>query len=295
MCAKLGGDEDDAREGEDNGVPAHDVGKETYHQGEGLGENAEEFDDRHHRHGHFEPRRYGRPKYFLPILAVAREVHHYQCGKCEEESNVDVACHVRAAREYRDKPEEVRDKDEEEGGEEIGRKALVMFLADAGFDEVVVDRHHEHLYQSHETFRRGAVALAAAVPACRTDEDDEHQGGSNPYLHYVFRNGEVPRAHRSAVGQEFVNLAVGFFVEIKTFVDAVGCMVEAGGTEHVPTAVLAFHDDGQGDRDMMPVPRSDVPFVSITHVSEHDFLHVYRFIFLLRCRGSRGKSRANEE
>ncbi len=72
-------------------------------------------------------------------------------------------------------------------------------------------------------------------------------------------------------------------------------MVEAGGTEHVPAALLAFHDYGQGNGDMMPVPRGDVPFVSITHVSEHDFLHVYRLIFLLGCRGGRGKGRANEK
>ena len=293
--AELAGDEDDAGEGKDNGVPAHDVGKETHHQGERLGEDAEEFDDRHHRHGHFEPSRYGRPEYFFPIFAVAREVHHEHRGYGEEERDVDVARHVRAAGEYGNQPEEVRGKDEEEGGEEIGRKALVMLLADAGLDEVVVDRHHEHLYQSHKAFRRSTVALALAVPACRTDEDDEHQGCGNPDLQHVLGNGEVPRTHRSAVGQEFVNLTIGFFVEIKAFVDAVGRMVEAGGAEHVPAALLAFHDDGQGNGDMMPVPRGDVPFVGIAHVPEHDFLHVYRLIFLLGCRGGRGKGRANEK
>ena len=60
-------DEDDTGQGQNDGMAAHHVGKQTDHQGEGLGENAEQFDDGHHGHGHLEPGRNGRPEDLLPI------------------------------------------------------------------------------------------------------------------------------------------------------------------------------------------------------------------------------------
>ena len=49
---RFGGyEEDDAHERDGNGVPRHDVGKETNHQGEGLGEDAHELYCRNEREG----------------------------------------------------------------------------------------------------------------------------------------------------------------------------------------------------------------------------------------------------
>ena len=41
---------DDAGQGQNDGVSGHDVGKQTNHQGKGLGENAKQFDGWHDGH-----------------------------------------------------------------------------------------------------------------------------------------------------------------------------------------------------------------------------------------------------
>ena len=47
--AHASGDEDDARHSQDDGVPGHDVGKQTYHQGKGFGKETEDLDDGYQR------------------------------------------------------------------------------------------------------------------------------------------------------------------------------------------------------------------------------------------------------
>ncbi len=292
---ELARDEDDASEGKDDGMTAHDVGKETYHEGERLGEDAEHFDDGHHGHGHFEPCGNGRPKDFFPIFLVAEEVHEKERTEGEEEGDVDVARDVCASGEDGDEPQEIRDKDEEEGGEEEWRVATIVLLADRGSDEVVVDAHNEHLHEAYEAFGRFARRFTSAVPTCGTYEYEGHEDNDNPYLHHVLRNAEIPGAHIFAVCQMLVDFPILCFVEIEAMIGTVGAFVEACGTEHLPSAFLPFHDDGKGYGDVVSVPRGDMPLIGVAHVAEHDFLHVDgRLSFLCGCSRN-GKGECGEE
>ncbi len=279
--AELARDEDDASEGKDDGVTAHNVGKETYHEGERLGEDTEHFDDGHHGHGHFEPRGNGRPEDFFPVFLVAEEVHEEERAEGEEERDVDVARDVCASGEDGDEPQKIRDEDEEEGGEEIRRVATVVLLADGGSDEVVVDAHDEHLHETDEAFGCFARGFTSAIPTCGTYEYERHEDYDNPYLHHVLRDAEIPRAHIFTVCQVLVDFPVLGFVEEEAVVGAIGAFMEAGGTEHLPSALVPFYDDGKGYGDVVSVPRGDMPLIGVAHVSEHDFLYVdCRFAFL---------------
>ena len=71
-----GHEENDARHGHRNGMACHDVGKESDHQGKGLGEDAHELyhgDDGNRR---LEPCGHVGPEDVLPVVLVARELHH---------------------------------------------------------------------------------------------------------------------------------------------------------------------------------------------------------------------------
>ena len=92
--ANLAGNEDDAGDGQDDGVSGHDVGKETDHQGEGLGEDAEKLDDGHDGNRCLEPRGDLGPEDFLPVLLVAEEVDGKHGEHGQEEGNGDIACHI---------------------------------------------------------------------------------------------------------------------------------------------------------------------------------------------------------
>ena len=127
--AHLECDEDDARDGEDDGVSCHHVGEETNHQGERLCEDAEEFNDRHHRHGHFQPSWHGRPEDFLPIFLVAKKIDEQERADGKEEGDVDVTGDVCSAREDGDESQKVGDEDEEEGGQEERCIFAVVFLS----------------------------------------------------------------------------------------------------------------------------------------------------------------------
>lgn len=93
-------EEDDASEREDNGMASHHVGKETDHEGEGLGENTNDLDDGNQRSrvGLQEERHFG-PEDFLPVLFVTKDVNEKHRADCEEEGNVDITRHISATGE----------------------------------------------------------------------------------------------------------------------------------------------------------------------------------------------------
>ena len=72
----------------------------------------------------------------------------------------------------------------------------------------------------------------------------------------------------------FVYLAILFFVQVKAIVRTISTVVKAGRTKHLPPTRFAFDDNGEWNRDVVSIPRCDVPFVSIAHVAQHDLFHV---------------------
>ena len=92
--AHLSADKYDAGERQNDGMAAHDIGKQTDHQGEGLRKYSEEFYHRHHRHWYFQPRGHLGPEDFLPVFAVAEEVDGQEGAEGQEESNRNIASHV---------------------------------------------------------------------------------------------------------------------------------------------------------------------------------------------------------
>ena len=61
-------DKDQAGKGQDDGMSRHDVGEETDHQGDRLGENAEELHERHDGKRYFQIDRRMGPENLLPIM-----------------------------------------------------------------------------------------------------------------------------------------------------------------------------------------------------------------------------------
>ena len=158
--------EDDAGEAQDDCVSCHHVGKETDHESERLGENAEELYDWHQRHRiSLEEYRHMRPEDVFPILLVAEEVDGNHGADGKEERHVDVARNVGATREYRKQTENVCREDEEEHREQVWCERLEVLLAYRRLDHVVIDGHDEHLHHSDKSARSLTSLVLALVPA----------------------------------------------------------------------------------------------------------------------------------
>lgn len=270
--------EDDAREGEDDGVARHHVGKETDHEGERLREDADNLDDGNQRGrvGLEEEGNLG-PEDLLPVFLVAKDVDKQHGADGKEEGDVDVARHISATREDGEKAEDVGGEDEEEHRKEVGGELLVVLLANACADDSVVDGHGEHLHHANESAGCLALLVALLVPTGTAEEDGEHNEHDNPNLHGALGEAEVEGAVGSAVGVLLVYLAVGFLVEEESFGQFLG------GAE-MPLAVLrATDDDGEGNAHGMFALAADVPFVGVGKVFKHNLRDVdCGFLFLLR-------------
>ena len=98
-CPHTGGHEHNAGQCQDDGVSRHDVGKQTDHQGKGLGENAEQLDGWHDGHRALQPHGHFRPKDFLPILLGTEYIDRNECTECQYQGNGYIAGHIASSRE----------------------------------------------------------------------------------------------------------------------------------------------------------------------------------------------------
>lgn len=106
-------DENQRHEHHDDDVAGQDVGEQTDHQGERLGDGGDEFDDGHQREGLQEDGHVG-PEDVFPIVTVAEDVHEEVGQQSEYHGDAQVARHVGAEREERNQAEQVGEEDEEE-------------------------------------------------------------------------------------------------------------------------------------------------------------------------------------
>ena len=295
-------EEDDAGKGEDDGVTCHHVGKETDHEGEGLGEDTNDLNDGNQRSGvGLQEERHLGPEDFLPVLFVAEDVDEKHRADGEEERDVDVTRHVSAAREDGEESEDVRRENEEEDREEIRGKLLVMFLADASADDAVMDSHGEHLHHSYESAGCFALLVALTIPSSAREEYGEHDEDYNPNLDGRLGEAQVEGALSGAVAEVLENLAVGLFVEVEALVVLafLGCFFNGfNGGEEPLARVAATQDDGQGNADVLSLVRSNVPFVGVCKVFKYNLRDVdCCFLLLLRflCEDGHCYDCSNEE
>ena len=155
-------------------MAGHDVGQQTHGERKGLGEDAKQLDDGHQGHWTLHPRGHIGPKDFAPILACATHVDSYERAKGKDKGDGNVASHIDSAREEGDKPHQIAKENEEKGGEQVGRKALVV-LAYAGFDDAVVHGDDEHLYGSYKSARSFIGGLATPIPTTDSKDDADEQ------------------------------------------------------------------------------------------------------------------------
>ena len=77
--------EDDAGNGDGNGVTGHHVGEKSDHQGERLREDADELNHGNNGDGRLQPCGHIGPEDVLPVVLVARELHDEERAEGQEE------------------------------------------------------------------------------------------------------------------------------------------------------------------------------------------------------------------
>ena len=264
-------EEDHAGETEHHGMACHHVGKETDHQGEGFREDTEKFDERHHWRGiGLQEQRHLRPEDLLPVLLVGEDVDGQHCTQGQEEGDVDVTRHVGTTWEYRDQSDEVTRQDEEEHRQQIGCIRPVMLLSYRRHDQVVVDRHHDHLHETNETTRGSILHVVLLIPAGTAEEDDDEHGHHNPDLQHALRDTQVKGTNLFAA-YLLIDLTVMLFAEEELFGQTV-----SGAEEPLLSWIITrtTDDDRQRDAQVLALIGGDVPLIRVGQVLEDDLRDV---------------------
>ena len=246
-----------AGEAEYHGVTCHHVGEETYHQGKRLGKDAENLDDGHQWNGLQEDWHIG-PQYVFPILLVAKEVDGQHRAYRQEEGDIDIACHVDTAGEEGYQSHEVTGQDEEEGAEQIWRKALVLLFSYRRLHHIIMYGHHDELHRPYKSLRRLAEGIMTTIPTSATGENHYQDNHGYPYLQHHLGNAQIQRALGGPVGHLLINLAMmgGIKEEWR------GQRVL--GANKPLTRGAASDDDGQWNTERTPLVTGYVPFIRIS-------------------------------
>ncbi len=166
-------DEDERDNAEGDDVTSGDVGEESHHQHEGLGEDTDDFHEGHQRDGNLEePRHAGGVDEVLPVVGVSGEGGDEESDESEHASDRDVAGEVGAAGEDRDESHEVVDEDEEEEGEQIGEVFLVARFAERGDSHLIADEQDDGFHQPLQTTRSLVLALLVLFGHSQENEQD---------------------------------------------------------------------------------------------------------------------------
>ena len=168
-----------------------DVGKESHHKHNRLGEHAHNFHDWDDGRA-FEPYRHTvGPEDVLPIFLVAGECRYYKGEQRQYARNGDVAGEVGTARKYRHKTEKVVDENEEKHCHQERHELVAVFLAERCVGNVVAHKEHQHLHSVIEAV--GSLADVALVIFSHTDEDEANQAHTEQHRKHIFGNRKVPR------------------------------------------------------------------------------------------------------
>ena len=262
-------EEDHAGETEHHGVPSHHVGEETDHQGEGLCEHTEQFDDRHDRSGiGLQEQWHLRPEDLLPVLFVGKDVDGQHRAQRQEEGDVDITRHIGSAREDGNQSDEVTRQNEEEHRQQIRCIRLIVLLTDRRLDQVVVDRHDDHLHRTDKTSGSLALRVVSLIPAGTTEEDTDQYSHHDPNLQHRLGDAQVEGTHFTAVGHTLVDLPMVLLAEEEALGETVS------STEMPLSGILTTDDDRQRDAQVLALVGGDVPLVRVGQVLENDLRYI---------------------
>ena len=146
-------DKDQAGEGEEDRMSCHDIGKQTDHQGERLGEYAEKLDKRHDWQRQFQIDRCFRPKYLFPVFLCRKQVDSDKRTSRQDGRDRNVAGDVGPSRKDRDDSDQIVDQDKEEDRQQIRGKRPVLFFADRLLDDAVLYVGNNHFHQAGKPAR----------------------------------------------------------------------------------------------------------------------------------------------
>ena len=203
-------------------MAAHHIGKQTNHQRDGLGEDAENFNHRHQRqfqsHGHVGPEN------FFPVFFVAGEVGHQECGYGKHHGHCQIAGKIGATGKYHNQAQQVHREDEEEASEQIGAVFRRLF-AHNGANRVVVHKFHNHFQSGGEFARRFHLVLF--IPISDAHHHQHHQDGGNEDAGSIFGDREIKWP---------IFLSIGISAHHFTFMVAALCDIKAivgGAMRHI--------------------------------------------------------------
>ena len=292
-------DEDERDDAEGDDVAGGDVGEESHHQHEGLGEDTDDFHKGHQRDGDLEePRHTGRVDEVLPVVGVGGEGGDEEGDEGEHAGDGDVAGEVGAARENRDEAHQVINKNEEEEREQIGEVFLVASLAEGGDGHLVADEEDERFHESLQPTRGFVLALLVLFghlqeyPENQNDRDEKRtdvlgdgdvDDGAGGFLVHQFGKrlgvvfGDVFLGKDVGQRTGVVGVLTGKFHDFSlvilcktegiAFVNLMA-MLELAGHEHVEPVV--DEDDGQRDGDGLLAFADDVPAVAVDDVLDDE-------------------------
>ncbi len=155
----------------------------------------------------------------------------------------------------------IRDKitseDEEEHREQIRSIRTVVLLTYRRLDEVIMNRHHNHLHSTHKSLWSLALCVVVLIPAGTAKEYYYEHGHHNPYLQHTLGDAEVKWANLLA-SHALIYLAVMLLAEEELIGQTV-----SGTEEPLLSGIITrtTKDDGQRNADMMALVAGDMPFV----------------------------------
>ncbi len=200
-------DKNKADKAEDHNVAGGDVRKQTQQQGEGLQEQAQDFNGGQDQY--FEHRRHtGHPQGVFPEVFVGAESRNEEGQQGEHDGNRNVTGHVGAAGKNGQLSDEVQAKDKKESRQQVGH-VLFVFWPDVGFGHLVSDKSVEGFEEVLESF--GRVAAVSGGRHRRFPEQEKEEQRRQQHGEHVAGDAEVGETGDAAA--EDAAVVGGFGVE----------------------------------------------------------------------------------
>ncbi|EAU68425.1 hypothetical protein STIAU_3339 [Stigmatella aurantiaca DW4/3-1] len=192
--------EDEAQQEEQDDVAGQHVGEQTHREGEGLGEQAQDF---HRNHDGPQPRGHAARQ----VAQVAAQARGADAGHLREDEGADRQARgdgqvPRGGGHPGHQAQHVHEEDEEERGEQVGHVPRALLLADVLDGQLVPDEDDEHLEHVGAHPARHQLAL---VPVAEAQDEEDEQRRGQPHHHRVLGDGQVqaacaqPRHHLAVV------------------------------------------------------------------------------------------------
>ena len=199
-------EEDQTDQAQDDDVACRDVGKQTYHQGERLNDQAQYF---YRGQYNFDPSRNAwHPEDVLPVVLIAAEVGDQEGQHRQHQRHRQVARYVGTPREEGNQAQQVAEQDEEEQRHNKRLETLIVLLADHRTRNFIADENKDGLYEGLQA--AGCLTRVALVRSRYRQKHDEQQDRGQHHGGYILgdrkivEGGDATAQHTSVEGAGFV-------------------------------------------------------------------------------------------